>query len=350
MSFDLVAAFREQAHYCGLLGSPFTQRLLECAADDIQADGLIARLYKLRSDWRREDAAPLRLAGALHARARDGLDRTLGALYPVPDRSWDISAIWAQAMRAVAKDPQHFVSFLQRAPQTNETARSIALLPAFLELGKDGAPLHMLELGASAGLNLYWDKFEYDARGWSWRGGRGPRITTQWEGSAPTYLGPLNVASRAGCDLQPLDIRNAGERARLRAYIWADQFTRLARFDESVSVALAAQTRVDAADAADWIGAKLEEPLKDGVTVVYHSVFQQYLSDSAQSAIEAAIEAASARATLAQRLAWVRFEHDQMLGGDGDSYWVDCAHWPEGGRRRLAEVDAHGRWVRFLER
>lgn len=51
-----------------------------------------------------------------------------------------------------------------RRVQTNKVARCALFLPAFGLVSRrlDGEPFAMMEVGASAGLNLNWDKYAYD--------------------------------------------------------------------------------------------------------------------------------------------------------------------------------------------
>ena len=50
----------------------------------------------------------------------------------------------------------------ERTVQTNEVQRCWALLPIFLTVARTVArPLALVELGASAGLNLLWDRYAY---------------------------------------------------------------------------------------------------------------------------------------------------------------------------------------------
>ena len=51
-----------------------------------------------------------------------------------------------------------------RGTQTNEAARCAGLLPCFATVA-DGRPLALIEVGASAGLNLCWDRYAYDYAG-----------------------------------------------------------------------------------------------------------------------------------------------------------------------------------------
>src|SRR5690606_32953354 len=117
--------------------------------------------------------------------------------------------IWPGVRALFAREQEWVRDFIRSAPQTNETRRSIALLACFLAFARDWAgPIDMIELGASAGLNMHWDKFAYRPNGWSWGGDSDVIVDTDWSGPSP----PLDVApcirNRAACDLNPLDIRD----------------------------------------------------------------------------------------------------------------------------------------------
>lgn len=358
MTFDLAASFREQAMWCDALDSPFTAALLRRGADDVDAGGWVARLLA-RDDWTRADAVALRWAGALHAAVQTGRAPALAALYPPQAPGCDADAVFAAATEAYATDPAWFAAFVASPPQTNETRRTIALLPGFLAAAHDGGPLHLLEVGASAGLNTNWDRFAYRTARWSWGSTApdAPLIDTEWNGPAPALATPIAVASRAACDRQPLDVRDPEARQRLRAYVWPDQRARLERFDRAVALALRYGAPVEQADADVWLARRLEGPLPEGVTVVYHSVAWQYFAADASARARAAIEAAGARATPTRRLAWLRFEVDPVFPGDrghvagSDAgvelvrFSVDLLSWPGGTRTHIARADPHGRWV-----
>lgn len=345
MTFDHARHFREQVVWCERLGSPFTAALLARAADDF-AD--IADLFSFRDDWRVHDASALRFAGALNAAVIGARAPEMAALYPAPGRAWSMDAVWPAALAFLARERDWVIDFLRQAPQTNETRRTIALLPAFLELAQYG-PLHVREVGASAGLNLNWDRFGYRTQDWTLGDQSGCVIDTEWRGRAPRLDAKIEVASRAGCDVHPLDIRDDAAFRRLKAYIWPDQFERVARFERAAEVARAHYTAVDQEDAGAWLERRLAGALPRGVTVIYHSIAWQYFSAETDARARAAIEAAGARATDGARLAWVRFEHDKFLGYPGDDYTVDVALWPgDGVHRPIAKADPHVRWVEML--
>jgi hypothetical protein len=237
-------------------------------------------------------------------------------------------------------------------PQTNETARAAALACGFLWLAdRAPQPFSMLELGASAGLNLNWDRFAYTHPPWGRAQVDGPLIPTRIEGPAPAWR-PIEVASRAACDQNPLNVSDEADCLRLRAYIWADQPERMSRLNAAIALARAAGIRPDKADAAGWIKRKLAGDPPGGTTIVYHSIFYQYPPREARGAISDAIEQAGHRTTADRQLAWVRFEPSAVIGGQRDivRYVLNLVHWSEGKRSEttLADADPHGRFLTWL--
>lgn len=344
----ILAHLREQSMYCTAYGSPFTGRLLECFAEDVEKGGPTAALV---ADWPtnpRADVVGLRLAGALHAAVLTGRDAALAAAYPQNDAAWTIDSVWPLARAFVARETDWVRDFLQFAPQTNETRRSIALLAGILAFAERWpGPIDMLEIGASAGLNLNWDRFRYQTSTWSWGRESPVLIDTDWQGPAPAATQTPSIRSRAACDLNPLDIRNEDERLRLKSYIWPDQPERLARFDGAVELALAHDVRVERASADAWLRDKLTKRAPDAATLVYHSVFLQYPPREVRKAIVSAIEDAGARATPHAPLAWVRLEPEAVTDGVENSlrFAIDLHTWPGGERRILGYTDGHVRAV-----
>ena len=348
MSLERVLAhFEEQAAFCAEYGSRFTGELLLHAAADARTGGPVAALV---ADWPtnpRADALGLRLAGALHAAVLTARDPALAALYPAHRPAWRMDDVWPVARALIARDGDWVRGFLKSPPQTNETRRAIALLTGFMAFAQQWrGPVDTLEIGASAGLNLNWDRFAYRTDSWVWGPDSPVQIDTDWRGAAPA-LAPIDVRSRAGCDLNPLDIRDESARLRLKAYIWPDQPDRLTRLDGAVALALQHDTRVDRANAAEWLARKLATRANDAATIVYHSVFLQYPPRAAREAIVGAIQSAGAQATQAAPLAWVRLEPEAVTDGvvNGLRFVIDLTTWPGGERRILGYTDGHVRSI-----
>jgi hypothetical protein len=336
------AAFRAQAEHCAGLGSPFTPRLCTLLADRLAPGAPIAdRLLGWPGDPSpRADALPLRLAGALHALVLERHDPGLLAVYPPHDAADD--ALWAAVAAALAAHPAFVDARLDGPPQTNETQRSAALAPGHLTVAAEtGLPLAVLEIGASAGLNLLWDRFAYAFGPAAWGDPASPvRIAPNWRGPPPP-LPPARVAERAGCDRTPLDASDPATETRLLSFVWADQTDRLARLRAALAMARAARIRVDRADAADWLDVRLAAPRPGLARVVAHSIVWQYLPPATQARIEARLADAGAVATRDAPLAWLRLEPDGGVPGAA----ITLTLWPGGVTRTLGRADFHGRWV-----
>lgn len=338
-------AFRAQAAVCVEMGSPFTARLCALVADRLApGDPVSERILSWPGDaGGRGDALPLRLAGALHAVVLDGTDPKLAAHYPPYDGATD-DDLWTAIASAFADHADHILARLDSPPQTNETMRSAALAPGFLTIAaRTSLPLLMSELGASAGLNLAWDRFFYRFGTQTWGDPAAPvQIAPDWHGPAPP-LPSLTVAGRAGCDRAPPDLNRTADRQRLLSFVWADQTARKQRMEAAIDTALAAGITVDRADAVDWLEARLAMLHPGQTHVIYHSIFWQYLAPPEQERARARIDAAGARATGDAPLAWLRMEGD----GDTPGAAITLTHWPDGATRLLGRADFHGRWIRW---
>ncbi|NBC34451.1 MAG: DUF2332 family protein [Alphaproteobacteria bacterium] len=337
-------AFRGQAKACRELGSPFTARLCELFADrPIPAPRLAAAAYGWPGDpTAAGENLPLRLLGALHALVLDRLAPDLAAVYPPSETACNDDALWAAIAAALAAHEDFMLGRLAVAPQTNEVARSGALLPGFLAIARHcGLPLVVSEIGASAGLNLLWDVWGYRLGDRTWGDAASPvQLEPDWRGE-PAPDAAIAVLERAGCDVAPLDPGNPADRTRLLSFIWANQRDRLARIRAALAVAADRPVRVARAAAGDWLEERLRQARPGAVHVVCHSIVWQYLSAEDRDRCRAAIAAAGARAAGGAPLAWLRMEVDGQRPGAALSLTV----WPDGTEHALGRADFHGRWV-----
>jgi len=346
---EIAAHFREQANFCRSLGSPFMGELCEMMARDIESGGPVAALVEGWPGHPRRDALSLRLAGFLHHSALTGAAPALAAAYPGRDSGWTIRKVWPRARDWLAANSAAARVFLQSPPQTNEVRRSIALLPGFLHLAaRFSGPMHLLELGASAGLNQNWDRFSYQTSSWTRAGTSAVEIDTDWNGPPPEHLDArIEIASRAACDQNPIDVSDPAAALRLRSYVWPDQAERLARVDAAIALALETGVKVDKADAADWLKARLAARPETGLTVIFHSVFLQYPPAEVRRTLQAMTEVAGAAATPARPLAWLCFEPaaffqgPDQVGISPNDFITYLRFWPGDEARRLLRSDGH---------
>jgi hypothetical protein len=342
MPHDIPAAFLGQAKACDSLGSPFTARVCRLLAERLEADNPVgATILGWEGDPSPSaDSVPLRVAGCLHALVLQGGDGLLSAAYP-PTES-DDDALWAAIRHALTAHCDFILERLKSPPQTNEVRRSGALLPGFLTLGaRFGKPLVVSEVGASAGLNLQWDRYFYRLGDAIWGDPDSPvTIAPEWRG-APVSPAPLTVQDRAGCDLNPVEAANPEHRLRMLSYIWADQADRLARTRAALDLAATHGLHVEKADAIDWLKTRLGVIHLGAVHVVFNTIAWQYLPKALQDEGEQLIAEAGARATDNAPLARLQLEAD----GKPDGASLTLQIWPVGEKQEVGRGDFHGRWV-----
>lgn len=340
---DIISqAFLRQAVGCEALGSPFTARLSRLFADRLTPGGAVAdRVLQWPGDPSpMADSVPLRMAGSLHALVLEGRDETLKSAYPPNDV--DDHTLWSAVARAMSTHAAFILDRLTSAPQTNEVRRSGALLPGFLLIGDMfGKPLVLSEVGASAGLNLQWDRYRYDLGGLAYGPAVSPvLIAPEWRGQ-PAPTGSVTVTSRAGCDLNPVHASDPAHRLRMLSYIWADQSDRLRRTAAALDIAARERLTVEKADAVDWLANRLAEPYPGAVHVVYHTIAWQYLPRPLRGKGEALLAEAGSRATPDAPLARLALEADEHDNGASLTLQI----WPSGDRKEIGRGDFHGRWV-----
>jgi hypothetical protein len=330
--------------------SPLYRRLLDVTVRDVEAGGPCAAVLT-RVDPNLDpvaDAVVLRFLGGVHRLVLDGRAPDLGAHYPSaggrfdPDEPSDrIAELSAAFLEVVADHRDELIEALDRGIQTNEVGRCAALLVGFLEVAsRCGLPLRVLELGASAGLNLRWDHYRYEGgeAGTAWGDPRSPLRLDLYAEPRPMLDGHAVVVERRGCDRSPLDPLRPDGRLALRSFVWPDQVDRLSLLDAAIEVARTVPAAVDEADAAEWLEAQLPAPTPGAATVVYHSIVWQYLPSQSRSGIVDHLDRIGRTASTSAPVAWLRLEP----GADpARAAEVRLTVWPDGRQRVVARSGYH---------
>ncbi|MGC4821052.1 DUF2332 domain-containing protein [Micromonospora sp. DT63] len=153
-----------------------------------------------------------------------------------------------------------------RATQTNEAGRCAVLLPVLAALPQ---PLALLEVGASAGLCLYPDRYAY--RYGEHRIGSGePVLECAASGFEPPTRVP-QVVWRAGLDLNPLDVTDPDDVSWLDTLIWPERGHRRARLRAAAAVAAADPPLLIRGDLVDDLPALAARAPEDATLVVFHT-------------------------------------------------------------------------------
>jgi hypothetical protein len=347
--------FQRAAVQQASLASPLYEALLAAALDDVARGGpcaaVLARVPPGLDPI--ADAVALRFLGAVHRLVLSGDAPALARWFPTAGGRFDpagadgrdAAAAAADFVVAVGEHADALVAGLDVPVQTNEIGRCATLAVGFTDVVRStGLPLRLLELGASAGLNLLWDRWRYESGDTAW-GSPGARLrfASNYSTPAPDVSAPLGpgaiVVARRGCDRSPIDPTTHEGRLLLRSFVWPDQADRHARLDTAMAAATELPVSVEAGDAAAWVTAQLAEPAPGAATVVYHSIVWQYLPPSTRERIAAALDRAGASATAGAPVAWLRMEPGENPAKAAE---LRLRTWPGGADRLLARTGYHG--------
>ncbi|WP_067712610.1 DUF2332 domain-containing protein [Nocardia yamanashiensis] len=232
---------------------------------------------------------------------------------------------------------------MSRRTQTNEVGRAAVLLPVLAGLA---GPLALIEVGASAGLCLYPDRFSYRYEGW---GGIDPeggasevRLRCGIGGEPPIPERLPEVVWRAGVDLNPLDVNDFEQMRWLEALVWPGQPERVRRLRGAIAIARTDPAHLVTGDLNETV-AELVSAAPDGATVVVmHSAVLGYLSAEERVQFERTVQGLGCH--------WVSNEGCGVIGSVAERLPVPAAETP--GRFvvaldgvPLAYAGAHGQWL-----
>ena len=190
-----------------------------------------------------------------------------------------------------------------RRTQTNEVGRCAAILPWLVTEASritadaglpPGSPVHLVDVGASAGLNLCLDRFDYDYGG-AVVAARNPgsaRVVLECENRGGFALpdAPPAIGARIGLDLEPLDATDPGDAAWLEALVWPEHQERLERLRAAIALRRETELTMVAGDATRTL-ASLAASLPPGPILVFHTIMAYQLDEPQQVALDAAVAA-----------------------------------------------------------
>jgi hypothetical protein len=292
------------------IGSPFYGQLEQRLADDVETSGPTWTILESRAGAPSDDAIALRLLGGVHRMVLAGTAPELARHYPSVGGDGDAEAAWWHLRDLLERAPHEVLDALTRPPQTNEVGRSASLVPGFLEIARQTElPLRLLELGASAGLNLRADHYWYEQDGSGWGDPESAvRFVDLWPDGAPPLGAIATIASRAGCDRDPIDPSVPDAALTLLSFVWPDQHERLQRLRDALAIAADFPVDVARAPIESWLPEQLASPAPGVTTVVFHSVVWQYLPEPTRDLVLATLDDAGSRATPDAPLAYLRLE------------------------------------------
>jgi hypothetical protein len=344
----LVHTLRSQGRFCGGSGSPMYDELFELVAKDVEAGGVFATILSGHEDDPARQAVPLRLLGGLHRLALDGRAPALRRFYPSTGGTWDAAAAWPEIVLTAQDQADLLRAALDQPPQTNEVGRSAVLIGGLLFMAHQRGrqfdlPVRLFEIGTSAGLNLRAEHYRYRYPGGQWGLLDSPvTIDDAWHGQAPPE-GDVRIVDRNGYDIAPIDVTSTDGEMTVLSYVWPDQGARLERLRGAIAVARAVPARLHRVTAADAVAGMT---LADGaLTLLWHSITWQYLSDDERAAIRDGVAALAEQADASSPFAHLTLEPARRnFGGSGTpiKFLVRARCWPGGELQILGECHPHG--------
>lgn len=280
---------------------------------------------------------------------------------------------WPHFRRLALHDDLVATNLAARATQTNEVGRCLTLLPALGGIAADvNAPLGLVEVGASAGLNLRFDRYGYRYRP-SAEGPDGETsedvmevdvdaglvMETTWRGPVPPPV-PIampTVVHRVGIDLHPIDVTDEAAGRWLVACQWPEQIERLERCRQAVALAANDAPRMQRGDAVAELAALVDDVPDHAHPVVIATWFLAYLDLAAQRAFLHELDLIGAQRDITlvfqeQPVEVPGLEPPPRPDGQFDpGPTALCRYdWRNGHRTsvRLADQHPHVRWLEWL--
>jgi hypothetical protein len=234
-----------------------------------------------------------------------------------------------------------------RSTQTNEVARCAAFLPLLVDLD---AELALIEVGASAGLCLFPDRYAYSYDG-EQIGDSALEIAVETANTVPVPRRLPTVITRAGLDLNPLSVSDDEDLAWLRACIWPQHAERRQRLDLAATIVATDPPRIDQGDLRDATLNQIDQAPRDATKVVFHSAVLAYVDQASRLDF-----ATTMRSLVNSRsdVVWLSNEGPSVIAGieaadpilepPGNAQF----HLGRDGTELIAVTDPHGEWLRWM--
>ncbi|MFC5367186.1 DUF2332 domain-containing protein [Salinirubrum litoreum] len=336
---DLPVAFRTLADWASD-SSPLYETLCRGIAED-------PTLLDLAEEVPADRWAPHVTLSAVHYLLLNGADHPLARFYPsLTESPEDPTEAYPHFHDFCVAHTDDLIPLLRhRRTQTNAVGRCAGLYPAFCYIDQQTpGSLALLELGASAGLNLNWDRYayEYDSKRF---GASDATVTVHSSvraGSPPLQQTPPAVNARLGVDLNPLDPTDATDAAWLRALVWPEHTERLDVLDTAIEHSHGNPPQVVGDDAVETLVKHADSLPRDGPLVVYHTALLYQLSQEQRTTLHRALT------TIGEtRPVW-------WLSGDGETedpgtFGLEVTRFPDGDTVRLGRYEQHGRWIDWCQ-
>jgi hypothetical protein len=292
--------------------------------------------YELLAGSVAEDTAVLRFLGSLPPERRQPNLLFAAARYLLGD------PVGIARLRALVRQNSAELAgvMMARRTQTNEPARCATLLPALALLPP---PLALIEVGASAGLTLLFDRYSYDYAGHQIAGQdpRAPVLRCAPRGPVPLPDRLPAISWRAGLDLDPLDVTSDDDVRWLSCLVWPGEGDREQRLAAAIAAARRDPPVIHRGDLLTDLPALAAQAPAGATLVVYHSAVLAYVTPAGRERFAGTVRALPA--------IWLSNEGPAILPGIPlPAYHGAPFVLARDGHTPLALTDSHGTWLQWL--
>jgi hypothetical protein len=290
--------------------------------------------------------------GAVHHLLLSGTDHELASFYPsiVGDRARPAEDAGPALVSFCATHEPELAGLLRtRLVQTNHVQRALNLRLGLSVIAREvSEPIHLIEVGASAGLILRYDRYGYLVGDQRFGDQKSPvQLQAHWYGGIPVPdLDALpTLASVTGIDLHPIDTRDPDTRHWLEALIWPENHHQRDLLAAALELVAADPPTIHTGDVID-VGPLLASHLPPGEPrVVFHCATRLHIHESRRAHFDQAIAAFGDSGPL-YRLS-VEDPPDPRPTPVRPGVALKL-HRPDGTRTDLAVVEGHSRWIEPL--
>ncbi len=294
--------------------------------------------------------APNLLFAAVHFLLLQGLSDLLSQFYPsLTDKAHAPEGAYPAFREFGLKNATALHHLLTtRRVQTNEVQRSTYLFLVFSILNRliAGRPLALIEIGASAGLNLLCDKYgyRYGTSGFFGERQSGVQLECTFRGNKhpPLPTSVPKVVYRTGLDLNPIDVQDDEQILWLRALIWPEHIQRAELLCRAIEIARQDPPRLIAGDGIELLPETVRAAPEDAAVCVFHTHTINQFSSAARGRLSALLmELAAIKDTFFRVSSeWLAPPHPKL----------ELTTWRRGHEenRVMAYCDSHGEWLEWL--
>jgi hypothetical protein len=322
--------------------SPFYSMLAGCIASDPDVLAVAAHA-------RPGQPPPNMLFGAVMLLLDRGASPELLACYPTTPEAPVGSRSYSLFRQFVLDNRREIAAVLERrSVQSNVVRRAAVLLLGLMKVSQINGrvPFANIEIGASFGMTLLWQKFSYEYGPGPMLGNLGSQvhIRTKLTGKSPFAVSPTmpQVVSNTGIEIAPVEVDDPESLAWLEALIWPDHQDNRDLWRAAASVALQDPPRVLAGDAVELLPGMIDA-VEAGMPVsVYHSHTLNQFSLAAKTALEEMLCRMSVRRPISR----ISFEAE----AGGARSFLHVFSYSGGqctGDLYLADCEPHGRWIEW---